>query len=323
MKEIPILNIGNQGFDCLLDDYSHYLDIILEEAKNQYTVYGLKTGDVLSKSWAKKSNILYRDELEKIADRVGIGAWMLNFSYEFGCTTAGFNSDSPKLLRVLDWDLNGLGKTILAVKKNSPAGKWVNLTWAGFVGCVQGIAPGRFSAAINHAPPSDTGMGFHADWIAGKAKIWNNKGMPPTHLLRFAFEECNTFDDALIKLMTTPICAPVFYTIVGCEKDQVALIERLPDHSVCHRYQSTAIANHWISDLPGKCHSAETVERLDMMNKHIEQRLDNERPFSWLKYPILNECTRLVFESSPSSNEIIACAYENGEQATKCTKIYF
>lgn len=321
MKEIPIIDIGTQGFDALVTDFSHYTDIILDEAVKSYTKYGLKFGDVFSKHWANKSEVLYKNELRNIEKKIGTGAWMLNFSYEFGCTTAVV-PDGPKLLRVLDWALPGLGKTLVAVKKESDAGSWINLTWPGFVGSVQGMAPGRFAAAINHAPPSDTGLGFYGDWVAGKLNIFSRTSMPPTHLLRLVFEQCETFEEALNMLLHTPICAPVFYTLVGCHPGDIAVIERLPNSYVCHDGLSCAISNHWISEgMPGRSHSVDTVERLETMQNHLDGRGWHPPAFCWLDPPILNECTRLVFEAHPSIGEIIACAYEDGYQVSKRTKI--
>src|SRR6185503_10125388 len=75
------------------------------------------------------------------------GAYFLSVNYEWGCTCRVAPSPegkSARLVRVLDWVTEGLGRYVIAARVAGEAGPFVTLTWPGYTGVLQGMAPGRF-----------------------------------------------------------------------------------------------------------------------------------------------------------------------------------
>lgn len=316
---IPVVNLGAGGFDQLVEAHRDRLDEILLSARRRYTAPVLWLGDRLARRWAVRGDLAYREEYLRVAEAVGrSGAWLLNFSYEFGCTSAAVAepSGAPRLLRAMDWEMPSLGRTLLAVRCEGPAGPWVNLAWPGFVGVVQALAPGRFAAAINQAPSPDSGFGAFGDWVAGKADIWRNGLMPPALLLRAVFDTCATFEEARARLIHTPICASAFLMLVGVRPGETVLIERTPRGAVVHD-GPVAISNHWLTaGLPGISRSHDTLQRLEAMRAHQATRAPAAERFCWLEFPILNPTTRLVMEAVPATGELVVQGHEADGPAT-------
>jgi hypothetical protein len=163
--------------------------------------------------------LLAADEIAAVAEALGApGAWFLNVNYEWACT--GGVAPSPdgrgsRLLRVLDWRMEGLGANILAVRREGPAGSWVDLTWPGFVGCIQGLAPRRFAAALNQAPLRRRTGTKALDWAAMRGAVWRRRALPPAHLLRRAFDEARDYREARALLTETPLALPAIFLLSG------------------------------------------------------------------------------------------------------------
>jgi hypothetical protein len=320
---IPVVDLGTDGFDRLVHDFRDRLDVILGAARRQYTSPVLWLGDRLSRGWAARADLPYLDEYAAVAAAVGQpGAWLLNFSYEWGCTSAAVidqPSGVPALLRTMDWQMPCLGRTLLAVRRRGAAGSWVNLGWPGFVGTVQAVARGRFAAALNQAPDPDSGWGHLGDWLAGKLTIWHNGLMPPALLLRSVCDDCPSFAEARARLIHTPICAGAFFTLVGLSAGDSVVIERTCREAVVHDGPG-AVSNHWLSPrLPGQSRSANTRERLAAMRSHQAARTPETPPFAWLVPPILNDTTRVALEAVPATGALRVRGYEPEGQATGTT----
>src|SRR3954463_13684818 len=92
------------------------------------------------------------------------------------------------------------------------------------------VAPGRFAAAINQAPlfrRSRAEILRTVDYTRNLVRtLSRERGMPPLHLLRHVFETAATFSQALDLLETVELARPVLFTLVGCESDEIAVIER-------------------------------------------------------------------------------------------------
>ncbi len=324
LSAIPVVDLGTDGFDRLVRDYRDRLDVILHAARRQYTSPVLWLGDRLSRGWASRADLPYLDEYAAVAALAGqSGAWLLNFSYEWGCTAAIASepTGAPRLLRTMDWQMPTLGRTLLAVRRCGAAGAWVNLGWPGFVGAVQAVARGRFAAALNQAPDPESGCGHLGDWLAGKVAIWRNGLMPPALLLRAVFDGCHTFAEARARLIETPICAPAFYTLVGTVAGESVVIERTRRGAVAHDGPG-AVSNHWLSPgLPGRSRSRGTVERLAAIRRHLAVRPAVASPFVWLVPPILNDSTRVALEAVPATGELRLRGYEPDGQATATAEL--
>ena len=110
--------------------------------------------DRVSRRWLERSDNPYLPEIAAMAEALGLpGVYTLNICFEWGCTGGVWRSDgNPLLRRVLDWPFPALGEHIVVAHQKGPAGDFFNVTWPGLSGMLQGLAHGRFAAAINHAP---------------------------------------------------------------------------------------------------------------------------------------------------------------------------
>lgn len=319
LPPIPVVDLDGAPLAALVAAHAGRVRLILDTARAAYSAAALRLGDAVARRWAARLPEPYRGDIAAIAQAVGEpGAWMLNFSYEWGCTTAGVPDPDghPRLVRALDWRLPTLGRTIIAVRMRSPAGRWLNLTWPGFAGAVQGLAPGRFAAAINQAPGPRTPFGYAGDWLAGKLGAFGRHGLPPVLALRHVFERAGGFVEAKRLLTTLPVCAPALFSIVGQEPGEGVLIERAPGRAVVHEGLPAA-ANHWLTpDLPGRSWSVATGERLAAIRSHRASGLSGDAPFVWLRPPILNPTTRLALEAVPAHGHLIAQGWEADGPAT-------
>ena len=136
-------------------------------------------------------------------------------------------------VRSMDWPVDGLGRhTLILHHVNVPAGDFYSVGWPGYSGVLSGFKPGAFSATINQA-----------DVIRMPNLQW-----PPTHLLRWVFENCRTYAEALTILRNTPVCFPAFILLAG--PDKAAVIELGPDGNTIKpmsKGQPIAIANDYLS----------------------------------------------------------------------------
>jgi len=155
---------------------------------------------------------------------------MLNLCYEWGCTSAVAGAPEGRgvrMMRTLDWPLDGLGRNVVVSRQTGAAGPWLNVTWPGFVGVTTALAPGRFAGALNQAPMAPHGVGRIGDWLINRWGIWFKGQIPPALLLRRAFEECADFAAAVRLLSETPICLPAIFTLAGIDRADGVVIERL------------------------------------------------------------------------------------------------
>lgn len=303
----------------MVEPHRDRLEIILGAARRRYTMPVLRWGDRMSRYWAARKAVPYLDELTTVASAVGSGGWMLNFSYEWGCTAGAAvdPSGEPRLLRCLDWSLPGLGLGAIVARCAGPAGTWLNLTWPGFVGVVQGVARGRFAATINQAPSVNTGLGRIGDWVNDKLAFWSSPGIPPVLLLRQVFDQAHDFADALRRLTEAPVCSPVLFSLVGTRPDEAAVIERTEAKAVVTTGR-LAVSNHWLSPgMPGTSRSVRTVERLAAMRAHLAERRGRVPVFDWVQAPILNDTTRLAMEAVPATGEFWARGFEPNGAVTE------
>jgi hypothetical protein len=210
--------------------------------------------DSLTRRWLLRSCSSYAAEVQTIATELGFpGIWFLNGCYQWGCTAlAREQGGVPWLVRTLDWPFPGLGRHIEVARMRGAAGDFDNVTWPGYVGALTGSAPGRFAACINQAPmrratqrpwlrPYDIALNV---W-----ETWGIRSVPPDHLLRKAFETCDTFGEAKNLLETTPIARPVIYVLVGCAYGERCVIERTQDGFATRDY-NTGSANDWLRSQP-------------------------------------------------------------------------
>ncbi len=295
---------------------------ILAIARRRYTGAGLRAGDALSRRWLARNASPFAAEVGSVAAAVGRpGAHLLNLSYEWGCTCGiAEAAGAPVLLRVLDWDLGGLGETLCVIRQAGDAGEWWHVGWPGLVGAITGLAPGRFAVAINQPPLPLTGagaaararglpkLGLVADWAAARPAAWRSRALPPAHLLRMACDDAPGFEAALAMLRDTPVAAPVTFTLAGTRPGEAAVIERTPDRAALRRGAGVAAANHWASlDLPGAPRWQDSAARQARMTALLAE--DLPPGLDWLEPPLLNHGTRLAAVLRPAEGTLVLAGF--------------
>ena len=221
--------------------------------------------------------------------------------------------EANRLIRVLDWTLAGLGKSMIAARRTGPAGPWTDLTWPGYSGVIQALAPGRFAAAFNQAPMHVRGSGYLLDWARNRHALWHRPALPPAHLMRRVFDQAADYQEAKAWLTETPVALPAIFLICGPKAGEACVIERLEDSA--HVIEGpAAAANHWQRvKQPGRARGAGSEGRRDQLACDQDAAGDD---FAWLRPPVLNPTTRLAMTAEPASGNLKAQGYEKDGPAT-------
>ena len=218
----------------------------------------------------------------------------------FACTSAAFYHANLGMIHVrnLDWPGEYLGQYTIKVNFSSHQGAFTAVTWPGFVGIMSAVAKGRFSATINWLP------WLHSTLLPAWFPKPNLLGWPASFLLRYIFEKCKTFEDALLEIKQKKVLAPVLITLVGPKKGQAVAIERGTRDYKIRRYRAPALVatNHYIADEKKrpkvKLRDDETNNYTYKRKFMIEEKARQNKirrlsdAFKLLKCrPVLNECT--------------------------------
>lgn len=310
LPQIPFVDLETNGFEKLAKDHRERVGQLLKIGHNAITRDGVKWADRLSEKWASKGIIPFRQEIDSIANLARQpGAWLINLNFEWGCTVGIVRNAAKQvcMIRAMDWPTPGLGKLLMAVRRVAPAGSYLSLTWAGFAGCIQGVAPGRFAASINAAPRRNYGLGSFSDWPAARLAVWQNHNTPPQLLLRRAFEECKTFAEARTLIKNTPISIPAIFTLVGTTAEEYCVIEKIETVSTVIE-KKRAVANHWLGKaFPGLPKQPHSKERAEAMGVIIKRPIDG---LEWPVKPIINPDTRLVMHACAETGAVSVRGYE-------------
>src|SRR6202050_1248430 len=110
--------------------------------------------DRLAHRALQRSRSPYLAEIAAIADVLDFcGVWMLNASYQWGCTARACQQNGvPWLIRTLDWPFKGLGRHAEIARMRGAGGDFFSVTWPGYIGVLTAMAPRRFAASLNQAP---------------------------------------------------------------------------------------------------------------------------------------------------------------------------
>ncbi len=308
---IPLVEIGGQGALALVRAEPRRMADILEKAADHYTGPIMAMADRLSEYWLARNDNPYLDEIFAVADYVNCpGPWMLNLSYEWSCTAAigpDLHRGGNRLLRTLDWPLQGLGRNVIIARMEGEEGLYDAVTWPGFSGVLTAMAPGRFSAAINQPPMRRWSGLYGLDWIINRALMWREDSLPPVHLLRQVFDQCRDFDEAFEVLTNTPIAMPAFFTLSGVGLRENALIERTAV-DVSSQIGPNAISNHWKNlNIPAYIRGVDSPGRLAQMDS---LRYDTANNFGWVTPPILNPITRLSVIANAAAGHLEVLGWE-------------
>ncbi|HEY2136721.1 MAG TPA: hypothetical protein VGH49_12585 [Xanthobacteraceae bacterium] len=301
--------------------------------------------DRLARRWLTRSCSPYVADIEAISAELGFpGIWLLNASYQWGCTAlAREEGRVPWLARTLDWPFPGLGRHAEVARMRGAAGEFFSVTWPGYVGVLTAMAPGRFAIAINQAP---LWRRTRRPWLrlydiaVNAVHTWRRiRHIPPDQLLRSVFEECATFEDARRRLETTPIARPVIFTLAGIRPEERCVIERTEDGHAT-RATSTCAANDWLDSAEGwearvgadvvmTCSSAEAGAASRRRREALAQWSGSltRDCFQWVTVPVLNRFTRLAVEMCAASATLRVAGYELGagsdvaQRATEVTVV--
>lgn len=329
---VPFVDLRGKTPVDLLRAYPDKAHQLVIGAKRMYGILSralspiaLPLADRRSHAWLKRTNNPYLHEIETVADVLGrSGIYTLNLSYEWGCTSGAWRTgETVSMLRVLDWPFPSLGRHVVVALQSGKAGDFYNVTWPGLSGVFTGMAPERFSAAINLAPMRMHGLGFAGDWIKNRFIANKESGLPPAHLLRQVFETAPDYDTAKQMLQLTPVAAPVIFTLAGIKPGQGCIIERLENASEIFELsasQQVCSANHFNSgfsqygkgwrpreiDSPGRHRQGCAIPGHDLA----------ELNFNWLNAPIINTDTRLAVLADATTRRLMVQGFEGITQVT-------
>ena len=321
MPDIPLADALGAGSLAIVEAEPGRARDIMEAGRRHYGVLALRLGDRVSRRWLEKTANPYRQEIEALAAHMGEpGCVLLNLSYEWTCTSGvgpapgNGGTGGSRLLRTLDWPLDGLGRNLVVAKRAGDAGAYFDVTWPGFVGVATAMAPGRFSAAINQPPMRRLTPSCGLDWVLNRWRAWRARALPPSHLLRRVFDECRTYAEAKAMLSAAPICIPAFFTLSGMAPGEGCVVERQEDGAAVHE-APVSMANHWLSfDDKGWARGLDSASRLQAMDG-LRERVGDD--FSWVVPPILNETTRVAVVANAAAGRLLVQGWEADGPATQ------
>lgn len=317
--DIPLLDVRAQGPLGLLEAGAGRGEALRRVGEAHYSRLGLILGDAIGRAWLERADNPYRREIAALAAGLGgPGGIALNLSYEYACT--GLAGPDPRgagirLVRVLDWQLPGLGRHVVVAHQNGDAGEYFNVTWPGAAAVLTAMAPGRFCAAIHQAPMRLHGLTLPGDWLRNRLLFWRSRALPPSHLLRQVFDTCPDYSTARRLLIETPIALPAIFILTGTRPGEASVIERLEERAAIHDGPGSW-ANHWQTadfgqnwkprghDNPGRCASLHSL---------LDRPLDG---LGWLQAPVMNRDTRLAVRMNATTGDLAVLGIEEERPAT-------
>jgi hypothetical protein len=319
LPAIPVIETGRDFPLATLRACKDRTHALLDIASRRYPRSVLTGLDKVSRAWLARWNNEHLSEIDAVARTLGRpGAYFFSVNYEWACTcrvTPSPTGNSARLIRVLDWKTPGLGANLVCAKvTGAPAGPFALVTWPGYTGVLQVMAPGRFSAALNQAPMRKATGLFYMDWAANRRRVWRMPYPTPAHLLRKVVEEARDFGEARRMLIEHPIATPGIFMLAGAEARDTAVIERT-EREARARDGDQVAANHWeTAGWHGHARGENSAGRSRLM-RDIEPEFDPK--FAWLAPPILNRNTRLAMVADAKEGRMIARGYETTGAATQ------
>lgn len=329
---LPFVDLRGKTLIDLLRSYPDVARELIASARRSYgkaayyaSFAALPVGDKMAARWFARSSNPYWHEIESFAEILeSRGVMALNLSYEFGCTSGAWRTgDTVSMLRVLDWPVQKLGKHAMVVLQSSKVGDFYNITWPGMSGMFTGMAPARFSAALNQAPSRRHNWGRAGDWLTNCVQMTKESGLPPAHLLRRVFENAVSYSEAKAMLMDTPLAVPAIFTLAGTQPGEGCIIERL-EHTVkvieLSAGQMVSGTNHFQTELaqvgqgfrPREIDSAGRLKLSLSLGGHDLGHDD----FRFLQAPIINANTRLAIICDAATGRLMAQGYEGSIPVT-------
>ena len=323
-EQIPVHAVGAAYPMATLEREEARAHALIDGSTRNVPTPALKVLDAISRRWLAKQDSVHLDEIDAIARRLARpGAYFLSVNYEWGCTckvAPAPDHGSARLVRVLDWQMPGLGRHVVAARVAGAAGPFATLTWPGYTGILQAMAPARFAAALNQAPMRKPIGAFYLDWAVNRARVWRMPHLTPAHLLREVFETAPTFAAAKRMLPERPISTPAIFSLAGTKPAAAAIIERTETEARVHE-GSNVTANHWQAPgWRGHPRGNNSAGRAHQMHA-VSTELDPT--FRWLAPPILNQNTRLVMIADAAQGRLVVQGFEEQRAATEPLDLAF
>jgi len=275
-----------------------------------------------SRRWLERSKNPYFGEIRLIANAVGVpGAYTLNLCPEWFCTSGVWAGEhGPLLRRVLDWPITGLGESVVVAHQSGKAGDFFNVTWPGFSGIVQAMAPKRFAAAINQAPMRRHNAGLLGDWLLGRLSAGRRHAMPPAHLLRHIFETARDYTAAKSLLCGIPLAVPTIFTLAGTRPGEGCVVERTEEDYAVRELSGGQVcaANQFESPL-NDAGQGWRPRPIDSPGRYAcAAAIKGTAPgFAWFTPPIANPNSRLVMTANAASGTLAAMGMAGPEPVTQ------
>lgn len=312
--EVPVFDAREQGFAEISLSRAEDTRRMLEATVGTFGIVSkllskalLPLGDAIAKKWLEKSKNPYAAEITTIAEELKIpGVYALNLSYEWGCTSGAFETpEGMRLIRILDWPFPELGRYVMVVKQQGPAGTFHNITWPGLSGSFQAVAEGRFACALNQAPMRRHRSGIILDWLKNRVRTWRSNDLPPAHLLRYVFEHAADYAEAKRMLSETPIALPVIYILAGTRPGEGCIIERLEKDVRIRELEQGSIcaANHFLTDFNGIGHGW-MPRAIFSHERHAAMKSHTLSPTDWFIAPMANRLSRLAVSVDMGSSTL-------------------
>lgn len=321
-ESLPAIAVVETGPDFPLTTVERFSDqahALFDLAAARYPVRALAALDKASRAWLQRWDNAHLDEIDAVARVLNRpGAYFFSVNYEWGCTCRAAPSadgNSARLIRVLDWMTPGLGRNLICARvSGAPAGPFVTLTWPGYTGVLQAMAPERFSVSLNQAPMRQAIGLYYLDWVAGRRRVWSMPHPTPAHLLRTVVEQAHNFGEARRLLIEQPISTPAIFSLAGTKPQETAVIERTETEARV-RDGAHVAANHW--EAPGwrgHARGTDSPGRARLMHGVVPEF---DPAFPWLVPPILNDRTRLALVADAKMGRIMVQGFEAAKPATE------
>ena len=262
--DIPFIDAGDAGSVALVDALPDVTAGLVRTALGVHPMLPALApiADAVSRRWLERNHNPYRGEIAAVAARLRRpGAYLLNCVYEWACSTSAGPDpagEGSRMIRVLDWGMRGIGRYAVAGRHAAPAGAYLAATWPGYAGILTGMAPGRFSAAINQAPRQVLTRVQVANEVGLRLRMLRRGGLPAAHLLRRVFEQARDYEAALSMLMdrAVAVAMPALVTVSGVRPEEAAVVELMGRERALHRARHqdgwiAGAANDWLSPWPG------------------------------------------------------------------------
>lgn len=167
----------------------------------------------IAATYIKTGNVMYKEELESIANILGVSCHKVLLSqliYELNsaCTSVVLNHKGKNVMfRTMDWDLELLKKLTCELKftKNNKT-IFKAVSWGGYIGILTALVPKKYSLAVNYRRSSNGTLLTSLKRIIGLA--W-----PVGYLCRHLLEKELDYDIIKQQLIECNLVSPCYFIL--------------------------------------------------------------------------------------------------------------